>query len=744
MKNKKKTFIIICIVFSFFFNVSYLSAASSEARVNTFIMPDACYNTNNKGALCDIDNKYKTKYYLKGVVDANGNYKTRWLSNVGLFTYNEGSLKNIHAYCIEPGVAVGDGYSSAGMWFSSYKGLDPNGKKVNQNTFDDNKREKVSQILTFAKNLGTNLTMTSSSIEDRYKVYAAQGLIWEVITGERTRFDVDKPDKAISTNFYSAINSTMASAKKVKEEYMTILTKIRGTYLSEPGTGVNKFKVNQALAATNPRPLNCNGTTCSLKIEDPNFVYWDIKDSEGLKINKTVNSITITTDEVIDIKTPKTITLRINGGNKGDAKAFYSETKQDIVTIAGVDRNLYLKVYTPKYQLKVIKKSSSSFDNLSGLPLNGVKFNVCSDRECKKSLTTLTTDKNGVATYGNIPKPGTYYIKEISSIPGYILNNSIRKVEVKNTDVAGTTSYGTITIENSTKEFNLIKYTVDEDGNRTKSDDGCGSSTYTGAKFQISENGHILHFSEISQGIYKPVPENTQGAVTELKTCKGEFKVYALPNCKYTITETETPAIMINASKATKNVNICGSDKSVSFTNGFTGLEFHKKDEKGNFIIGGKFSLQMKINNIYTDLLLREIEQGFYEYDADLDEDDPDATYIIRTTGNSEEDEDKGKSFIKRLPPGDYRVVEKEAPDGYEYIEDRNSTAIVTIKDSEKEDYYLTELVNRKTSQFGSDDYAELIVTITTGRKVPNYVVIISVLIILLVVSIIIRKRYKK
>jgi len=91
-----------------------------------------------------------------------------------------------------------------------------------------------------------------------------------------------------------------------------------------------------------------------------------------------------------------------------------------------------------------------------------------------------------------------------------------------------------------------------------------------------------------------------------------------------------------------------------------------------------------------------------------------------------------------------YFIKETEAPEGYEIIKDKDSTAIVTIKDEKKDDYYLVELINQKVSTAGDEDSAELIVTIITGRDIPNYVLIISGLVILLVSLIIFRKKMKK
>lgn len=708
--TSKITFAIL----SFFFFSLSVSAANVKAHV---------YECSSGHDL------YTTTYRLKGV---DGDRK---IGCVGVISVDS----KTHAYCIEPGVKMQSGYNSSSTAFTSYS----------TNFFSNassasNKRKMVQQILSFAVNLtGTNFDNTSAA--NRYKAYAAQGMIWEVIVGERTSFGVNDPSTA-TNDFYSVIHSSSNSSKTgitaIKNEYDALLSKLRATYavsqLGEKKNGQNNI-FNFSAASANKVPLICSSTGCSLTINDSDadFKYWKIKSTDGLTVTKNAagNAITISTNESISSSTPKTIELDVDG-TKGTAYAYADSERQDVVTVAGLSQSAYLKVYTPKYQLKVVKKSSSDISQLNNLNLSGAKFNVCSDSACSKKLTTITTDKDGVATYTDISMPGTYYVKEITAPSGYEANTSVKAVSVSSSNISGSSSFGTVPITNTAKIFNLTKKTIDEEGNVVILEDGCGTNAYTGPEFEIIENGKSLYFKEVSPGNYVPTLENEDGATTKIKTCQGKFNVHTLPKCNYIIAETKAPEGLTLPSEPTKEVNICGEDKNVSFTNGFAGLEFQKKNEDGELISGGKFALQMKVNNIYKDVLLKEIYEGNYVYDANLKENDEDAKYIILT--------DEGILYITKLPPGEYRIVEKEAPEGYEFIADKDSTAKITIKDSDKDGYYLTELINQKVNKKGSEDSAELIVTITTGRKVPNYVVIISILTGLLIAAIILRKKFKK
>ncbi len=641
------------------------------------------------------------------------------------------SMDGKQAYCIEPGAHLNaPTYTSSSLGGYNHKFLaDSQGGAT--------KKEMIQKILTFAakvdkipsESTNANKNSVDCPTDSKYvfQVYATQQLIWEVATGERTISDIKTgkvapSNKAKSNSFYDRYISGKNNV--LSQTYNAIIKKVYEAFYKNP-----KNFSTEAKAKTISLSWNASKGKFTTTISDSLFSYWEISEKSGLEVTKNNNSITISSSNPIDKNSAKTVKISVYNKNKGDLKAYYHSTSQDLIGVVGTTRTLAVKVYTPKYQLKIIKKSQ-----LDNKLLKGATFNICSDSSCTKVLKTDVTNDKGEITYSNIPAPGTYYVKETNVPQGYELDSSVKKVTVTNSNTAGSSSYATITVTNKNKEFNLTKKTVDEDGNVVVLDDGCGTDTYTGPEFEILENNKNVYFKEVSPGVYDVSSSSTDGAVKSLKTCNGKFKVRTLPSCKYTINEVKPPEGLTLPSEPSKSVNVCGADSNVSFTNGFAGLEFQKKDEDGNFVNGGKFSLQRKINNVYKDILLKEQQPGMYSYDANLSTNN--GTYIILTQG--------GIAHISKLPPGEYRVVEKEAPEGYELIEDKNSTALVTIKDSDADGYYLTEMIDQKVVKIGSRDSAELIVTITTGRKVPNYVLIILGLTAVLVGVILLRKKVKK
>ena len=63
--------------------------------------------------------------------------------------------------------------------------------------------------------------------------------------------------------------------------------------------------------------------------------------------------------------------------------------------------------------------------------LKGAVYGIYSDAACKTLMEKITTDDNGYAKTTNLYAPGTYYLKEITASPGYLLdpNTYILKVD---------------------------------------------------------------------------------------------------------------------------------------------------------------------------------------------------------------------------------------------------------------------------------------------------------------------------
>ena len=80
-----------------------------------------------------------------------------------------------------------------------------------------------------------------------------------------------------------------------------------------------------------------------------------------------------------------------------------------------------------------LKKISASTDITSGngcYSLKGAVYGLYSDPACKRLLEKLTTDASGNATSAEEYEPGTYYLKEISPSPGYLLDTNTYTIQI--------------------------------------------------------------------------------------------------------------------------------------------------------------------------------------------------------------------------------------------------------------------------------------------------------------------------
>lgn len=404
----------------------------------------------------------------------------------------------------------------------------------------------------------------------------------------------------------------------------------------------------------------------------------------------------------------------------------------------------YNTVSAPNYHLRVKKVDEE------GNAIEGVTFKIYSNSSLTQEVATIKTNADGWATYEDIRTIGKYYVKEVSAPDGYVTSDEVKPIDVTSSNRFDLSYAETSNaFVNKYSHLKLSKRTIDENGNQINITDYSEASckgTYKGPVFIIKKENKPMYFKEISPGKYKIVSSKESGATEEVKTCNGDFDIVAITSGCYDVTEKEAPEGYTLPENATQRVCVVkGQESTVTVMyNGVTGVVFNKINENGILISGGKFALQKKINGVYKDLQMKHDSGAIYSY---IDQEDKNAnsnSYIMETNN--------GVINIKNLPQGEYRFVEKEAPDGYDLIKDKDSKATFTISDkgiTEKkgensDNFYQVKLVNKQTKVEGSSDSAELIVTIITGRKVINYVLLIGGLAVLLTVLIIIRKKFKK
>ena len=730
---------------------------------------------------------------------SNGYYNTKGFSNnprelkhlAGFFaTSNDGKNSN-RVFCIEPGATF---FDNATYNFEVYDSLSTEQNKNLNWSMTKLKEQEIRKIMSCwyaASELKKNQGMNESDSEkmNAANVVAAQALVWEIVTGERSQIaaskilkdGVYKPDNEVSNSLYSQLMDRGAT----KTAYQSIL-RCASRYENGGTDGIPSW----ASSVTSKAPLHemvYDANTKSYWLTAKNkasvetqqyFKYFKfyINNTEIQcgKDSKAVNGITcrydgvnlkFTTNKVIPKEDPVRITFKYS--YKDDKKTelfdsndmpnkYYLKSGYQSLISGSFPLQYYINIYSSlnKYQFKVTKVD----ENNNPIKEKGVSFNLykgsCVGNN-KKDPVKLETDANGVITYQNLEEAGKYCLEEIKAPNGYVKAPDT-DITVSTSNKVGTTSYATKNIVNTKNVLSMIKRTIRNGQEVDLDGDYCVVKTCpnkgdveNGPEFSLTSNGkkvcvvEVSNNSEDGKAIYNfsELSENCPSGTTDkIKTCKGKFDIKGVPEGDYKVVEEKASCDfeLPELEARTQIINIKRGENPpvVTMYNGVSGIVFNKKNENGVLLDGGKFTLQRKESGVYRDVLLRNSEGIEYVYSKELTEET--GTYLLETTN--------GTLNVTQLPVGDYRFVEKEAPQGYAAIKDKDSTATFTISDAQakSDSYQNIVLVNRKTNVEGSSDSAELIVTIITGRRVINYVLIITSLIALLIILILLRRKYKK
>lgn len=689
---------------------------------------------------CSSDSYYTNKY------KTNGSYRARDLRNIKGFTTG-----NQRLFCVEPTkLHANSGYTRTSSFNEAYSKVD----SIWKDGFND--LDDLKKVLSCWSNNDDSIAAT-------------QLILWELISEERSKIDENTILKRGDYAPYMSDGKTFKSKTGKNQSYDVINGNLYEEYKSTLRCAA-RFNINpsfaysaQSRAVSNPYVLtNYDDTTQTFSrtfshtgIDGELLKYYNVSNSSGLTIEKTNYGIKISTKkEILKASDAALVTLKYVKKDNGsynlndDPTYFYYKSSRQLLMQGSTTNQSYISVYTgarPTYKLRVRKI------NEDNEPVSNVKFNVFSDAELKTKIgITTASDKDGWSYLEGINKIGKYYVQEAETPDSYQTNKEVLTIDVTSANRQnGKYAESTSSFVNKYMHLKLSKRTIDENGNQIDIGDYTGNNctgTYKGPIFMLKKDGKNIYFKELSSGNYKVSSDKDENASVEIKTCNGKFDIKAIESGCYDVTEIKAPdGYTLPSNPIQKVCVVKGKESTITVMyNGVTGIIFNKVSEDGNLIDGGKFSLQQKSNGIYKDILLKHESGAVYSYVENLSEEIENSTYVLETKD--------GVINVKNLPPGEYRFVEKQAPEGYDIIKDKDSSAVFTISDKgifgkdgkPVTDYYQVKLVNQKTKVEGSYDSAELIVTIITGRKVANYTLIIAGLAVLLTVLIIIRKKSKK
>ena len=184
---------------------------------------------------------------------------------------------------------------------------------------------------------------------------------------------------------------------------------------------------------------------------------------------------------------------------------------------------------------------------------------------------------------------------------------------------------------------------------------------------------------------YSGIANDVSSATVLVTDANGNIRVNNIPTGTYYLKEIETIDLYVlpeGEDAYTKLVVDMKSDgptvnnkKSCleSISNATKQFNFYKVDENGNYLSGGKFKIQ-KYNedtNKYEDIKLVSVENdGTYQAQANIFKEDAEDGKVQFTLSHGI------ATFIDMTPGTTYRILELEAPKGYEVANVENSAII--------------------------------------------------------------------
>lgn len=329
---------------------------------------------------------------------------------------------------------------------------------------------------------------------------------------------------------------------------------------------------------------------------------------------------------------------------------FTSGTVQNLMFSNYVDPSTFSVSVEVQAGNVLIKKVNSI-----GNPVDGCNFELYSDEGLTQKVRSGKSTNGGQLVFEKL-KPGTYFVKETSVTAGYLLDTTIKKVEVVN----GQTS--TVEFKNNEPTGKILVYKVSENNDKIG-----------GAVFSVTANEDIYNVAKTKK-FYSKGQE-----VAKITTANGTgiAQIDDLPLGSYSVKEIQAPkGYLLNENTYTANLVYKNSTtpvielefKGIVDTEPRGTIAIVKQDSKTGSKAQGDATLKDAVYKVYANEDIYNVAKTkkFYSK-GDL--------VATRTTNEQGVCKD-----VAELPLGKYIVKEETAPVGY-LIDDKEYEVNLEYKD---------------------------------------------------------------
>lgn len=506
----------------------------------------------------------------------------------------------------------------------------------------------LGDLLTLIRLSSNSITSTDELFDAYYKVDARYSLIPSVNRMVRSSFDS------------SSLNLAMArSVTVMRPNHSNISAPENSVTYYEGGyfmgqTGVYSVNGRAAFCADHTKADPPSGTLLANVHEETNDLIRKILyyGSEGpAQIGGwTYNSLRLGTAMAIsNIRhgTSKTMGVRLT-----NAVAGLASPPSSFKAYIGDPSNSYYQSiafweYSPKGSLQISKSSAdpSITNGNSYYDITGAEYGVYIGSNATGQVATLTIGSNGWSQEISLDA-GTYYIKEIKAPKGYALDSNIYQITV----TSGSRATMNFTDRPQTDPVSIILSKVDADtGNASPQGNGTLADAQFTIRFYAGEyndgiNPGDLGIAPTKTWILK-TDSNGRCRLNDAYKVSGDSFWYnsqglpTLPLGTLTIQETKAPiGYKINSEIFIRRITPNGTAEGVSTYN-----EPIIKEDSLNFVIK---KVQSGTSTLIPNAKFRHTL--------------PDGTTEELQTGSN------GEVVIRGLTQGIHKIVEFEAPEGYE------------------------------------------------------------------------------